>query len=383
MVARRAVIGGMAALGVAGAIPGAARAGGGRVVATHFVVEDGRIWIAAMVNGKGPFFFIVDTGAPVSLIDDAFAKSMHLDMRRGREISGIGGVSSKSWYSADKVVLASGINFPGMMFAGIRQRPSKDAVGTIGVWPFTAHDCDLDFAKGEWRAYLGGRPDVAGLTRLDARFAGAPGAKQIVAKVSLDGFETELLFDTGASDIALLFGRLAARSGLWNAERPYAPVQSAGIGAARLPARLVLVKRLKLAPFVFENVLVKVTDPGSASVRGFDGLVGLGALARLNLSMSAGKGAVYAAPSGLPGTAEAYPLAGLWLEERGGAIVVTDVGTGSPAKAAGLAVGDVLKGGPLPSMIAAIQGPAGKEIDLQVERGGVVRDVRYTLRPWL
>lgn len=211
---RRGLIGGGAAM-VAAALPLRAWADE-KVFINSIAVDEGRVWIAAKIGDKGPFFFIVDTGSYISMIENDFAKSMGFHVVDNRRSMGIGGVSEFNWYNAGTVTLASGIRFPDMLFSGMRSRPSKDAVGLFGAGLFTTFDSDLDFAKGEWRAYPGGRPNFNGLTKLKSRFTDWQGGQRIVANAMLDGYDGDFLLDTGAPGEVLLHGRAATKSGLWN-----------------------------------------------------------------------------------------------------------------------------------------------------------------------
>jgi hypothetical protein len=376
---RRGVLGGTVALAVApfGTTMAATRG----AVRNHIVMEDGRVWIAASIKDK-PYLFVVDTGAFISLIDEGFAQSLRLNSMEGfKSIAGVGGVSQRSWYNAGEVKLASGIRFPNMLFAGIRQRPSPDAVGTFGAGLFTTYDSDLDFAKGEWRAYPEGRENFDGLVRLKSRFTTGGGGSLIVAEASVDGFTGDFVLDTGSSGEVSLDSRASAKSGLWNDARPYAPVRSRGIGPGSVPGRLVRGGRMKIGRFVFERPLVKLSAPGAESFRE-DGIIGLTTLGRLNLTTDVSKGVLWAAPNEQPVVEERYPLSGLWLEQTGQRVIVRDVGTGSPAAAAGLREGDVLLG-ELPMLIARISGRAGKEVTVTLDRGGTHQDVRFTLAAYL
>ncbi len=350
-------------------------------VMNSIALEDGRVWIAATIKAK-PYLFVVDTGAFVSFIDDGFAKSIGLQPVPGMQIRGVGGVSDKSWYNAGDVALASGIHFPDMLFAGIRGRPSPDAVGTLGAGLFTTYDSDLDFEKGQWRAYPDGRPNFDGLVKLKSRFTKGVGGASIVAEASIDGFTGDFLLDTGAPNNLSINGRAAKRSGLWDDSKPYAPAMSRGIGAGAIPARIVRSRRIMIGPFAFDGHLVKLDQPGSIGSEQ-DGLIGLHLLGQLQLSTDVSGGVLYAKENGRLAAQEAYPLSGLWLEERKDRVVIGDVGTGSPAARAGLQKGEMLVGGDLSAMIRTINGNAGKTVVLNVDRGGVQREVRYTLAPWL
>lgn len=376
---RRGLIGGGAAL--AAMVPLRALALDGQVFVNKIVVEDGRVWIAAMIGDKGPFFFVVDTGGYMSLIEDAFAKSMGFHKMPGRQGIGIGGVSDYSWYNAGTVTLASGIRFPDMLFAGMRQRPAKDAVGTFGAGLFTTYDSDLDFAKGEWRAYPGGRPDFDGMEKLKSRFTDPSGGERILADATLDGFRGDFLLDTGAPGEVSLYGRASAKSGLWNDSQPYAPQYASGVGKNRVPGRLVRAKQLKIGSIGFANPIVRLSEPGTPS-GSHDGIIGLTTLSRLHLSTDVSQKVVWASRNDAPEPKRGYPLSGLWLEDDNGRVTINDVGTGSPAAAAGLKRGDAVIG-EIAALISATNGRPGKQVTLTIERGGKRQDISYTLAPWL
>jgi serine protease Do len=361
-----------------------ARAADGDVAVNHIALEDGRVWIAARIEGKGPYFFVVDTGGTFSLIDDSFAKSLNLQKVKGQQMRGIGGkVADYSAYVAREVTLASGTRFPDMLFTGIGKRLSKDAVGSFGAGLFTTYDSDLDFVKGEWRAYPKGRPNFDGLTRLPARFTKEEGgqAPRIQIDATLDSYSGDFLVDTGAPGISLT-GRAAAKSGLWDDSRPFAPIRVNGIGDVGIPGRIVRVAKVKVGPFVFEGMPVTLSKPGTVSSEQ-EGLLGLSALSLLDLTTDVkGAGSLWGKPNGLKPRRGGYPLSGLWIDEDKGRLVIGEVGTGSPAAAAGLKRGDVLISPTLQAAIGLINGPPGKQVALTVESGGAKREVRYTLAPW-
>jgi hypothetical protein len=378
---REAIVGGLG-VALAGMLPLEALAADGKApVVNRIMLKDGRVWIAAKIGDKGPFLFVIDTGGYVSFIDNGFAKKERMPTVKGQTVSGIGGVSDLPWYNAGTVTLESGIRFPDMLFAGLRGPPSRDAVGTLGAGLFTTYDSDLDFVKGEWRAYTDGRPSFDGLTRLDSRFTRYGGGSSIVADAAIDGFTGSFVLDTGAPGEVHLDGRAAAKSGLWDDSKPYAPMRASGVGNGKSEARLVRAGRLTIGPFVFERPLVMIEKPGSFSSDRRDGLIGLTVLGQLNLTTQVSKQVLWASSNGLPVGKRGYPLSGLWLDAAKGGVVVADVGTGSPAAAAGLKIGDMVVG-ELPALIRTISGPPGKQVVLTVDRGGAKREVSYALAEW-
>jgi len=384
MIDRRGIIGGGAALAATAGLSSRALAAGGKdPVINRIMVSEGRVWMAAKINGKGPFLFIIDTGATLSFIEEKFAREQALEKIKGRPMTGYAGkVVDRDWWSAKEVMLASGTRFPDMLFTGVDRRIAPEAVGSFGSGLFTTFDSDLDFAKGEWRAYPDGRPNFDGLTRLPSRLTKENGGQRIEVDATLDGFDADFLVDTGAPGLSLN-GRLAERSGFWNSGKPYAPYTARGLGENGVPARLYRVARTKIGPYAFEDLLVTVNAPGTYSSGKQDGLIGLSLLAQLNLTTDVSAGLLYATPNGAPVARERYPLSGLALSEDKGRVTVSDVGIGSPAAKAGVQKGDVLLGGDRETLQKLVSGGPGKPVKLQVERGGAQQEISYTLALWL
>lgn len=381
MIDRRTLIAAGAALPL---LPGAAFAqGGGRMLRNSIALEDGRVWIAAKIKDV-PRYFVIDTGANISLINNDLAQQLKLKEIARSNLRGIGGVSDFPYYDGGALEFASGLKIPAMLFAGTRAPLGRDAAGSLSAGLFTSYDSDLDFAKGEWRAYPDGRPDFDGLKQVPSRFLGDPvRGDRIFADATVGPYSGEFVIDTGAPGTVILEGRATRASGLWNADRPYAPAQGRGIGRGAVSRRLVRVDMLKLGPMTLHRPLVALSEPGSPSLRG-DGIIGLRVLERLNLTTQVKSRTLWIAPNGRPARVESYPMAGLWFDRKGDRITIGDVGTGSPAASAGLKVGDVVTGIAWEALLAAQNRPVGSTMAFDIASGaGTPRRVELTLADYL
>ncbi|MES2443728.1 MAG: aspartyl protease family protein [Pseudomonadota bacterium] len=384
LLTRREILGGAAAIGALSLAPWA-RAMAGRLYRCPITLERSRVVLEAAVAGRS-LRFLIDTGAPWSLIDNELAKTLKFRKLPGRrQIVGVGGISEFPWYDAGEIRFGGDIRVPHMLFVGARSGGfGPNIVGTFGSGLFTSYDSDLDFARGEWRSYPDGRPDFAGLSHLPSRFIReADVGDRIEAQATVGGFAGDFLLDTGMPGEVMLDSRAAAKSGFWSDARPYVPLQARGLGKNTVPGRLIKLDRLKIGPFVFEDPLVRLDKPGTASLREHEGVIGLGSLRLLNLTTQVSTRTLWAAPSGVPRPPRDYPMSGLWLDGEGTQVTIDDVGTGSPAAAAGLKVGDKVIGQEIRALIGKITGPPGTQVPLTVERGGVRRDVMLTLAPYL
>jgi serine protease Do len=202
--------------------------------------------------------------------------------------------------------------------------------------------------------------------------------------VQIDGQPYRLAVDTGAPGSILLFPRAAARSGLFDG-RPYAPQIVGGFGGySRKLGRRVRATKLEFGPLALKRPFVTVMDPKETMSFGLDGLIGLPIISLFDVATEADAGKIWLARNSIKPTAEPYGRSGIWLAPKGTDTVVTEVGTGSPAAAAGVRVGDVLVGPKeLGEAIKLLSGNAGQEITLSFRRDGAVAERSMTLADYL
>jgi hypothetical protein len=134
--------------------------------------------LQAKIDGKGPFFFIFDTGASGYVLDEAFVKSLGLEL--GRE-QPIGDPSNSTPIVAHEVSLAS-IELEGATFKGVTAVATdrscfdagEDVKGVLGLQLFEDVLFTLDYPAGEIALAKGELPapgegaDRAGVLAYDA-----------------------------------------------------------------------------------------------------------------------------------------------------------------------------------------------------------------------
>ena len=166
---RRAVLGGVGlALTAGSALADTDEDGGVRV---PLVVRRGQPLVAVELNGRGPFTFLVDTGAGAFGITAQAARKAGLPQAARMDISGVSGgvVSVASWFARD-------VRVGGAFQLGL-SRFSEDLVGGLdGLIPgdaFLAQPVRFALADGEMRIYPKRRPDVSGVCAPGRRVRGA------------------------------------------------------------------------------------------------------------------------------------------------------------------------------------------------------------------
>lgn len=379
-------IGGAAGLAALPRLAGAAQQG--RVYVNRIGLVGSRVAVWVMVKGQGPFLFGLDSGAPMGVVDEAFAKRLKLARGRARFVTGVGGTSKLYGYIVRDLVLSGGIGLAEMELSGVPEGVLGNGImGMLGSGAFTIFDSVLDFDRGEWRIHRDGPADRAGFVRAESELSsGDPAdraAAHIYATAELDGTRYRFVVDTGAPGEVSLSWKAAQRSGLWSDERPWAPQRAVGLGGMAAMGRIVRAASFTIAGIAFERPIVLLRAPDGDVDRNIDGIIGLRVLQRLNLATDIAGRALWVQRNRLPRPPNNYGYSGLWLDRRGGELVVEAVGAGSPAQAAGILAGDRLPGKDPDLLVAALRGDPGTRLPLTVVRGGTTRAVTLTLKDYL
>lgn len=380
MLTRRRLAASALALPFAPTLASVARAANSPITAAIRLTE-GRVLIDALIDGKGPYAFVVDTGAVVSGIRDQVVQQ--LGLRKLRDVA-LNGGKRFPLYAVDDLVLGGAIRQQGVaLFGLVGDYLGGDGLLAAGL--MTTFDSELDFEAGQWRVYPTGAPDRAGFTRLASELRDEPGAngsRRIYAEVTLGDTPLRPVLDTGMPWALTMAHGEGLKLGLWSDDTPYAPVRLAGIaGPGKSPARLVRAARLKVGNADYPAPLVVVRPPdafGAAPV------LGLPVLRTLNLSVDRAAQAVWVRRNGLAPTESRYGGSGLWVEAENGEIRVADVGAGSPAAKAGVRRGDVIDGvSTLREALAVLGAPTGTPVSLKLRRPQGAATADFTLSAYL
>jgi hypothetical protein len=367
-------------------------AGGTSTTVPIHIIND-HIYLHVMLDGKGPYTFIFDTGGAY-IVSPEVAAALHEQSSGGVNLTGVGAHSEAGQFahvnsiqignatirSQDFVVLPIGRGF------GISEGVKID--GMFGPDIPDRFLTSIDYAAGTLTLAMPGSAAARG-TAVPFFFDGT------IPKVpvTIDGIATNADLDTGNRGQLFLTGPfLAAHPSLASQASTADGVDGFGVGGPSY-GRLGRVSTLRIGPYALGGVIgVFATQTTGATADPFTSAnVGGGVWSRFTLTLDYPHQRIYLMPNASYHTPFTYDRSGLFLIDYNGAVMVLDARVGTPAAAAGLHKGDILvsvDGKPassytLAQVRALLSGAPGTAVLLHVRTGSAERDVTLTLRDYV
>lgn len=220
-------------------------------------VED-RLSIAVHINGKGPFEFIVDTGAERSIIASETADALALP--RGEPVLLRDITQSVTTGTARVDELLAGRERLRRAQLPVLPRQWLEADGYLGLDIIDGHRLEFDFKK-RTIDLESPRPSLAQIHRPDEVIirADGPRGKLRTVDCSVDNVGVSAFLDTGAGmsvGNTRLLDRLVRRKALIAAET----IRIYGVTGGSLDCRVVKLSHLVLPGLEFEDCLIAIAD---------------------------------------------------------------------------------------------------------------------------
>ena len=182
-----------------------------------FVFSTNHVFVMAFVNGKGPFQFVLDSGAERNVLDTSLLRSLNLKTRGKFHINGTGPQSVPSSQTENCVIQIGDATLPEQKFitydfSGLKKLASTDISGVLGRNVFRDFVVKVDY----------GIPQI--VLTLPAKFVYS-GAGTILPLSfdqyhtpqidgSVDGFAGKFNIDTGFNDPLLLYAPFVQKNGM-------------------------------------------------------------------------------------------------------------------------------------------------------------------------
>ncbi|HXR40187.1 MAG TPA: aspartyl protease family protein [Terracidiphilus sp.] len=368
-------------------------AGGTATFTLPFELIDNRVFIEVRLNGKGPYHFILDTGA-VADIGDHVAQQLGLKPEEAGEGQGVGEKKQHFGRTHIAEVQIGELQLRDVEFGVTSLDDSPQVFGTkpvdgiIGREVFervvVKHDYIrriLTFTPPEKFTYSG----AGSIVHFEL-------PRQIpVVEAELDGVSGKFGVDTGARSAMLLYGPFCAQNQL---QEKYGArlegVTGWGLGG---PVRSLLAraKELKIGDVRVRDLVIRLSTQktGLTTSSAMAGLIGPDVLAQFDVTFDYARSRIIFEKNQSYGRRDSYDRAGVWMGQNGKHFTVVDVIGGGPAQEAGVKQGDTIlaidgKSAEtlvLPDVRESMRRrPVGDKVSLLLESEGKQRTAVITLR---
>jgi Aspartyl protease/PDZ domain len=335
-----------------------------------FDLVDNRVFIAARLNGRGPFHLLLDTGAGGVTISADVAQQLGLHVGDAGEGQGVGektvhaGQAQITQVQIGEMALAD-VDSNVMDLSDAPQVfGTKPFDGIIGLPVFERTAVKHDYVNRILTFTMLGKFDYAG-NGVIVRFE-RPRQIPVVA-ASLDGVAGNFGVDTGARSSLLLYGPFCAQN---NLQEKYGAklegVTGWGIGG---PVRSLLARAgtLQIADVTVRDLVIRLSaqKTGLTTSSAMAGLIGPDVLSQFDVTFDYARTRIIFEKNKNYGRPDSYDRAGIWMgqDKDGKHFTVVDVIVGGPGAAAGVKPGD---------QIVAINGDSTANL--------ILPDVRESIR---
>ncbi len=366
-------------------------AGGRTQTTVKFRLINNHIYADVMLNGKGPYRLMVDTGG-INIVTPAVARELGLTVQGQMEGRGTGegrmdvGLTKVAEVRVGDAIIKDQVFavFPFEAFGEVEGVPEY---GLIGYEVFRRFIARVDYGRSE-------------LTLIDPKaFDPLKAGTAVpfvfdnhipVVKGTIDGIAGDFHIDTGARGELTLTEPFAVAHNL-RASHPKGVDAVAGWGVGGASRGYVTTLReLTLGPVRFAAPVTVLASEkkGSFGDASYAGNVGGGLLKQYTVTFDYGKQTMYFGPGGIAAR-DGYDRAGMWINRSADGFKVMDVTAGSPVTEAGIKGGDTIvsvdgkpaKDVSLPELRTRLRTAApGTVVRFGVASRGATKDVAVTLR---
>jgi hypothetical protein len=226
---------------------------GGQDIKAHEV--DTRLNVDVHVNGRGPYRFVVDSGADTSVVGQRIARDLELPL--GTPVI-LNGVTARNVVDSVKIaeLTIGSSRVPNLELPALRES-DVGSDGLIGIDALSQQRLMMDFESHQVRvedATIPYRPHPGDIVVTAKRVQG----QLILTHVRAGNVELDAVIDTGSE---VTIGNSALREKLigrhnvkfWNAE-------VTGVTGVTVPIQMTYIDRLQLGPVTLEYVPIAFAD---------------------------------------------------------------------------------------------------------------------------
>lgn len=315
-----------------------------------FEMNGNSLFLQARINGSKPCWFILDTGAAVTVLNVATVQALGLKEGAGGTLHGAGGHEQSTQIKGVTLELGGArlenLNVAALPLAQFENAGGRVVDGILGVEFFNRYVVEIDYesqqlAIHEPAGYVyAGRGESLPLNIKHNH-------PHVRAQLKLPGrapFEGEFVIDAGASMPLILLPSFTERHGLRDSLPATYTVYGRGVGGEiQLPVGRA--ESVRIGGFTLTQPVTAFPSTGTFGGEGLAGNIGTAILRRFKVVFDYSRKRVYLEPAKNFSDPFEFDTSGLGLVSEGPAFSVFKVARvlpGTPAAEAGLRPGDEL-----------------------------------------
>jgi hypothetical protein len=371
-------------------------ANGASSTTVPFTLHENHVYLHVMLNGKGPYLFIFDTGG-ANIIDPQVAQEIGAGGKGSAQGSGVGsGTESFSFADVDTLQVGDA-TLTHQLFAVVPVRTGfgvstgMTVDGLIGWEVLARYITSFNYAENQVKLAMPGSAIApANAHVLPFVFAGT----QPQIACTIDDIPSECAIDTGARNSLSLFGPFVAEHPSVVPETLTAVgINGFGVGGPSL-GKLGRLHSVEIGGMPLNNLIGDFTaqTQGAFAAPFMAANLGGNLLRRFDITFDYGKQIMTLVPNAAFNDPDQYERSGLFLVTQSGKVIVASARPGTPASDAGIVRGDditTMDGSPVSSMTleavrATFTRPSGTVIHLGLTaKDGTQRTAILTLRDYV
>jgi hypothetical protein len=361
-----------------------------------FTLHENHVYLSVMLNGKGPYTFIFDTGGQ-NVVDPQVAKEIGAAGKGSAQGSGVGSATeSLSFANVDTLQVGDAV-LRDQLFAvapvrmGFGISTGKSVDGLIGWEVLARFVTSFNYAENQVVLTL---PDSATVAATAHVIPFVFHGTQPQIDCGIDGITSECTIDTGARDTIGFYGPyLVAHPGVVPQTLTAVGVNGFGFGGPAF-GKLGRLRQLDVAGMQLNNLVADFTTQtkGAFAEPFVAANIGGNLLRRFDITFDYGRQSMALVPNAAFNDPDNYERIGLFLINNAGKVTVADARPGTPGALAGIVRGDVIStidGAPASSMSledvrATFSQASGTVVALGIiGKDGTQRSVSVTLRDFV
>jgi hypothetical protein len=370
--------------------------GGKTSTTVPFDLVENHVYLNVMLNGKGPYRFIFDTGGQ-NVVDPAVAKEIGAAGTGSAQGSGVGSTTeSLSFATVDALQVGDAV-LSKQLFAvapvrmGFGVSGGAPVDGLIGWEVLARYVTSFNYGENQIVLTMPSAANApAGAHMVSFVFNGT----QPQIPCTIDSISAECTIDTGARDTMSFYSPfLAAHPQIVPTNLTANGITGFGFGGPSL-GRLGRVRAVSIGDLTCHDLIADFTTQTAGALAAPFTASNLGGnlLRRFDITFDYNHETMALVPNAAFTQPDFYDRGGMFLINRGGSYTVADARPGTPAAQAGIAKGDVITSVDgvstttmsLGALRAVFLKPAGTQVHLGIKSGnGAPRNVTIALSDYV